>query len=81
MIIKNFYKYIYVSIMDLKKNYSTKIQPPTQIKANINGVPLANLASASTPIRKRVLKTSSQMNSTPINIHKIGTHQSRSPHA
>lgn len=45
--------------MDLKRNYSSNIQPPTQIKgANIVN-PLITITSASTPIRKRIVKPSS----------------------
>lgn len=58
--------------MDLKRNYSSNIQPPTQIKANHLVNPIAAITNASTPVRTRVIKPSSQLNSTPVNVHKIG---------
>lgn len=64
--------------MDLKKNHSSNIQNPSQIKNGILGNPLISIANASTPVRKRLIKPGSQMNSTPVNIHKIGS-QIKSP--
>ena len=58
--------------MDLKRKGGSNIQPPTQIKATHLINPLLNIANASTPVRTRVVKPSSQMNSTPVNSHKIG---------
>lgn len=58
--------------MDLKRNYHSKIQPPTQIKGNHIINPLVHIANASTPVRTRIIKPGSQLNSTPVNVHKIG---------
>lgn len=58
--------------MDFKRNYSSNIQPPTQIKATHLVNPLTTLPNASTPVRTRVVKPGSQLNSTPVNVHKIG---------
>ena len=58
--------------MDLKRNNPAKIQPPTHIKATNLMSPLLNIANASTPMRTRIVKPSSQLNSTPVNTHKIG---------
>jgi len=58
--------------MDFKRNYCSNIQPPTQIKATHLVNPLAALPNASTPVRTRVVKPGSQLNSTPVNVHKIG---------
>ena len=57
--------------MDLKRNYSSNNQPSPNIKSSHLINPLLNIANASTPVRTRVVKASSQMNSTPINSHKI----------
>ena len=58
--------------MDLKRNYCSNIQPPTQIKANPLLNPLITISNASTPVRTRIVKPGSQLNSTPVNVHKIG---------
>lgn len=58
--------------MDLKRNYSSNIQPPTQIKANHLVNPLVGIEKASTPVRTRIIKPGAQLNSTPVNVHKIG---------
>lgn len=58
--------------MDFKRNYTSNIQPPTQIKANPLITPLINISNASTPVRTRIVKPGSQLNSTPVNVHKIG---------
>jgi hypothetical protein len=58
--------------MDLKRNYSSNIQPPSQIKASHIVNPLTTIPNASTPVRTRVVKPGSQLNSTPVNVHKIG---------
>ena len=57
--------------MDLKRIHQAKIQPPTQIKGSHFVNPLLNIANASTPVRTRVVKPSSQLNSTPANYNKI----------
>jgi hypothetical protein len=64
--------------MDLKKNYSSNIQPPTQIKVNPLLNPLINISNASTPVRTRIIKPGTQLNCGIINTHKIGI-PSRSP--
>ena len=64
--------------MDLKRNFPSKIQPSAQIKTTQLINPLLNIANASTPVRTRVVKPSSQLNSTPVNSHKIGV-PSKSP--
>lgn len=58
--------------MDLKRNYSSNIQPPSQIKSTHIVNPLNAIPNASTPVRTRVIKPGSQLNSTPVNVHKIG---------
>ena len=58
--------------MDLKRNYQTNIQPPTQIKSNHLVNPNVAITNASTPVRTRIIKPGSQLNSTPVNVHKIG---------
>lgn len=60
--------------MDFKSNFISNIQPPTQIKIN----PIINIANASTPVRMRIVKPGTQLNSTPVNVHKIGV-PSKSP--
>ena len=64
--------------MDLKRNFASKNQAPTQMKGSQLVNPLLNIANASTPVRTRIVKPSSQMNSTPVNPHKIGV-PSKSP--
>lgn len=64
--------------MDLKRNIPSKIQPPSQFKTTQAVNPLLNIANASTPVRTRVVKPSSQLNSTPVNTNKIGV-PSKSP--
>lgn len=58
--------------MDFKRNYSSNTQQPTHIKTNHIVNPLVAIANASTPVRTRVVKPSGQLNSTPVNVHKIG---------
>jgi hypothetical protein len=58
--------------MDFKRNYISSIQPPTQIKSNHIVNPLVTITNASTPVRTRIIKPGSQLNSTPVNVHKIG---------
>ena len=58
--------------MEFKRNYSSNIQPPTQIKANNLMNPISGITNASTPVRTRIIKPGSQLNSTPVNVHKIG---------
>jgi hypothetical protein len=58
--------------MDFKRNFSSNIQPPTQIKSNHIVNPIAGISNASTPVRTRIIKPGSQLNSTPVNVHKIG---------
>ena len=58
--------------MDFKRNFPSKIQPPTQMKSAQLVNPLLNIANASTPVRTRIVKPSSQLNSTPVNPNKIG---------
>ena len=57
--------------MEFKRNIPPHIQPPNN-KTSPLIQPLLNIAKASTPVRTRIVKPGSQMNSTPINIHKIG---------
>lgn len=63
--------------MEFKRNYSSNIQQ-SQVKTSPLIQPLLNIAKASTPVRTRIVKPGSQMNSTPINVHKIG-HPNKSP--
>ena len=58
--------------MDLKNKYSANSQAPTHIKSTHLINPLSTIPSASTPVRTRVLKPSSQLNSTPVNANKLG---------
>ena len=57
--------------MEFKRNFSSNIQS-NQGKSSPLIQPILNIAKASTPVRTRVVKGGSQMNSTPVNIHKIG---------
>ncbi len=57
--------------MEFKRNYTSHIQQ-SQVKTSPLIQPLLNIAKASTPVRTRIVKPGSQMNSTPINLHKIG---------
>lgn len=66
--------------MELKRNYSSNIQPPAQIKSTHLMNPIAGISNASTPVRTRIIKPGSQLNSTPVNVHKIGM-PARSPTA
>ena len=63
--------------MQFKRNYSSNIQQ-SQVKTSPLLQPLLNIAKASTPVRTRIVKPGSQMNSTPVNVHKIGN-PARSP--
>lgn len=56
--------------MEFKRNYSSNIHQP-ESKQNLLIQPLLNIAKASTPVRTRIVKPNSQMNSTPVNVHKI----------
>lgn len=58
--------------MELKRNFNSNIQPPTQIKGSHIINPLIQISNASTPVRTRIIKPGSQLNSTPVNVHKIG---------
>jgi hypothetical protein len=58
--------------MDLKRNYSSNIQPPTQIKVNPLLNPLINISNASTPVRTRIIKPGNQLNCGLPTTHKIG---------
>jgi hypothetical protein len=64
--------------MDLKRNYSSNIQAPNQIKGSHLINPIVDICKASTPVRTRIIKPGSQLNSTPVNVHKIGV-PARSP--
>ena len=57
--------------MEFKRNFSSNMQS-NQGKSSPLIQPILNIAKASTPVRTRVVKGGSQMNSTPVNIHKIG---------
>ena len=57
--------------MEFKRNYSSNFQP-NQGKSSPLIQPILNIAKASTPVRTRIVKAGTQMNSTPVNIHKIG---------
>ena len=58
--------------MELNRKFSSNIQLPSQMRAAQLTNPLASISKASTPVRTRVIKPSSQMNSTPVNPHKFG---------
>ena len=58
--------------MDLKNKYSSNSQGPTHIKSTHLINPLLTIANASTPVRTRIIKPSSQLNSTPVNPNKLG---------
>jgi hypothetical protein len=64
--------------MDLKRNYQSVIQPPTQIKINALLNPLLNITNASTPVRTRVIKPGTQLAST-LPCHPKPLSTSRSP--
>lgn len=57
--------------MEFKRNYSSNIQQ-SQVKTSPLIQPLLNIAKASTPVRTRIVKPGSQLNSTPVNVHKLG---------
>ena len=64
--------------MEFKRNYSSNIHQP-ETKQNLLIQPLLNIAKASTPVRTRIVKPSSQINSTPLNPHKIISIKSNTP--
>jgi hypothetical protein len=64
--------------MDFKTNFYNIYKPMSNSKGSPLVQPLINISKASTPVRTRVV-TGTQPNSTPINIHKIGGFDNRSP--
>lgn len=64
--------------MEVKRNQMSHINLNNNKQTNLIQ-PLLTISKASTPVRTRIIGGNSQMNSTPINIHKINPQIHKSP--